>query len=383
MLDQSREIDSAEYGPGGMKKSGLNYLMLLIIIILTCAVALKFQGQAGISAALFQADLFYLCVGLLSLLGFLFLDTAIIYHIAGHWEIKTTWLESWRFSLVGQYYSLITPLSSGAQPAQVYSMTVKGPYSIAQASSLLLVKFVIYQTGVALYALLSLAYLGIRQLTLAAPCKTFIFLGLLLNLSLLGLVFLLVFKNKSLKRMLVFLLSIVHKTGLGKSLSEESLISEVDIFSAYLQKMKGDKQLLFHLSSATFWQLTAYFSTTYFAARALGINNLDYAMIVALQALLYMAYHFFPTPGNAGIAEGGFYLFYQTVFPGQLILPAVLLWRFLVYYTNLLISGLTVFYEYLLVGYQKAQSDIELSQVPRDILVDSGANRPSKKRQLL
>lgn len=178
-----------------MKKSSLNYLVLLITIMLTMAVVFKSQGQSGIIATLYHADRFYLCGGLLSLLGFLFFDAAIIYQIARRWSIKTHWLESWRFTLVGQYYSLITPFSSSAQPAQVYSMTVKGPYSIAQASSLLVVKFVIYQTGVALYALLSLASLGMKHLTLAVPCQTFAILGLLLNLVLLGLVFLLVFKG--------------------------------------------------------------------------------------------------------------------------------------------------------------------------------------------
>lgn len=366
-----------------MKKSILNYLVLLIIVILTMVVVFKTQGQSGIINALHHADRFYLCGGLLSLLGFLFFDAIIIFYIARHWSIKTQWLESWRFALVGQYYSLITPLSSGAQPAQVYSMAFKGPYSIAQASSLLVVKFVIYQTGVALYALLSIACLGTRHINLAASCKTFVFLGLLLNLALLTLVFLLVFKEKLLKRMLAFFLKIIHKAGLAAGLKEESLMSGADVFSAYLQEIRRDKKLLFPLSAATFMQLTAYFSTTYFVARALGIYSLDYAMVVALQALLYMAYHFIPTPGNAGIAEGGFYLFFQTVFPGQLILPAMLLWRFLVYYSNLFVSGLAVLYEYLLVSRYSAESEIELSHLSRDMLVDSGASRPSKNRQLL
>jgi uncharacterized protein (TIRG00374 family) len=46
-----------------------------------------------------------------------------------------------------------------------------------------------------------------------------------------------------------------------------------------------------------------------------------------------------PSPGAAGGAEGIVYIFFKRFFKPTSILAAVLIWRFITYYLNLLIGG--------------------------------------------
>jgi hypothetical protein len=325
------------------------YLWLTVTLALTLVIMLKVQDEAVLWTIVGRASRGFLLGGALCMVIFWLLDALIICLISWRWNIRVSLAQALRFSLVGQYYSLITPMASGAQPAQIYSMVVKGPFTVVQASSLLAGKFVIYQASVGLYSLIvMLAGILYWKQSLGVNA-VWVALGLGLNLAVLSLIFLLAYNRFIFERVLTGSVILINKLGLGQKLQKESLIQGAEAFLAYVRRIKEDGRLLFQIVPATVLQLSVYFSVAYFACRALGVHSIHYGQIVALQSLLYMAYHFIPTPGNAGVAEGGFFIFFKLVLPPDRILPVLLLWRFLIYYVNLLVGGLVTLYEYLAV----------------------------------
>ena len=62
--------------------------------------------------------------------------------------------------------------------------------------------------------------------------------------------------------------------------------------------------------------------------------------MLAAQTFVTMVSAFIPLPGSSGGAEGSFYLFFGTFF-GPTIIPAILLWRLVTYYANILFGCLT------------------------------------------
>lgn len=290
--------------------------------------------------------------------GFVVLDAFILQFISQHSQIPVAFGPALRFAMIGQYYCMITPLASGAQPAQIYSMTIKGNYSVAQASSVLFTKFVIYQTVVGLYVLGLFIIRGHYFDGRIGNLAILLGLGLALNLVALAAIFLLAYNQRILLAAALGLLGLIKKAGWGKKITRESIISQVNQFSSYLAAMKKDLSMLVGSVVLTGLQLTFYFSVTYFVYRCLHFNSVTYFDVLTIQGLIYMAYHFIPTPGNVGVAEGGFVLFFGVLFPRPTILAAVILWRFIVYYLNLLAGGIVTLYEFLWIGKSAASSEI-------------------------
>ena len=61
--------------------------------------------------------------------------------------------------------------------------------------------------------------------------------------------------------------------------------------------------------------------------------------MLAAQTLVMLIVSITPLPGGAGGAEGGFLLFF-TMFFKENILPGVLLWRIITYYSCILIGSI-------------------------------------------
>ena len=74
------------------------------------------------------------------------------------------------------------------------------------------------------------------------------------------------------------------------------------------------------------------------AAGVMGLNQYTYWDVLTLQFLLFIAASFTPLPGASGAQEGGFYIFFQHVFPADKLVGALLLWRFFTYYFTMIIG---------------------------------------------
>lgn len=108
----------------------------------------------------------------------------------------------------------------------------------------------------------------------------------------------------------------------------------------------------------TFIQLTVYFSITYFIYLSLGQDGAHYIDILAIQTIVYVVVSFIPTPGGAGASEGSFYLLFKVFFSRDILLYAMALWRIIVYYGNMILSGL-ILLGVRIVTYFKKKNYIE------------------------
>ena len=86
------------------------------------------------------------------------------------------------------------------------------------------------------------------------------------------------------------------------------------------------------------FQITLLMSASYCVYLALHMSGHSPLLLMTLQWLLFIAASFTPLPGASGAQEGGFYLFYESIFPRNLQFPALLLWRAITYYMALIIG---------------------------------------------
>lgn len=321
----------------GKKKWTLLYISLNIVII--ALIGILDPELKDIGKIVGNVKLNWIIGGLASMLLFWFMDGAILsYSVKVICRSKTFW-QCIRVSLIGQYYNAVTPFASGGQPAQVYYM---GKFGIpgGSASSILMMKFVIYQIVLSLYSLAAFMWRGKLIYYHNSWVFWFSVLGFIINA---GAVFLLISLsvNKKFIRKLVFVtIDILHRIRLIRDSKEmkDRVLNSIEDFHGGLSLMQGNARAMINIGLMTALQLISFFSITFFIYRSLGLEGEKWVNIISVQSLLYLAVSFVPTPGSTGASETGFMAFFRLFFPSNLIFISMLLWRIISYYLNVLVG---------------------------------------------
>lgn len=322
-----------------MKKI-LNYILLIGLFGVTLWIILNENYIGNLPSLIKSTNKLYLLMAFLCLLIYWICEAYIIYAMKRTLNIKGSYGKSLKVTMIGQYYSAITPFSTGGQPVQVYSLVSEG-VPIGKATSIFINKFLIFQVVVISYSILMFILrfkFLIDKISLGIP---FIVVGFLLNLLVLFVIFGFFLNEKLVKGHLKNLVNLGYKLKIVKNVerAEERLNKSLNDYKNSIEEMRANKKSTIELIIASIIQLTFSLGITYFVYRAVGLSGARFIDIIALQALHYMAISFMPTPGTAGAAEGGFYMIFNAIFPKDIMNFALLVWRFIDYYLRLIISG--------------------------------------------
>ncbi len=332
-----------------MKKSLAFYAFLIIVILLTLYSISSTQSLSELLDVLLMADPVYTALAVLLMISFWCWDALIIKYLSQRAGIDSSLANCLRYAMVGSYYNQITPMASGGLPVQVWAMNARGPYGVSDASSILVNKWVVYQSMVTLYGAFFLVFNIPFVMSQSSGIYVWVFIGLLLNLIMMPAIWILAYNAAALLKVMKGIIAVLKWLRLLRWFSPERIEKGISSFVADLNRMQKDWQLIFSVAVMTFGQLTCYLGITYFVYRALGQSGLGFWDIIAIQSILYLAVHFIPTPGNAGASEGAFYILFKNFFPPQLIFAGLLLWRIIIYYFCLVITGMVAFYDHIIL----------------------------------
>ena len=326
-----------------MSKSARSSLLNAMIIVCTLGLVLFLSARGGdigdAWTALRSADPKWILAAVGSWCVFMTFEGMGLHVFFHQQKIKIKFRLSLLVALIGSFYSSVTPAATGGQPMQVLALKKRGiPAGIS--SSGLAVKFFTFQT-----ALLTLGgLLWILNPAIVQTCidraKWIVFAGFLLNgLSVAAVILLAI--NKNIVRGIITLFIRAEKAlhlvkDVGRLTSRaDAAISD---FHASVDYLTHHPIRLFYLYLLSCLQVLGLMSIAYCVYRALGLSQYTYFDILTLQFLLYIAASFTPLPGASGAQEGGFYIFFQHVFPADKLVGALLLWRFFTYYFTLIIG---------------------------------------------
>lgn len=110
-------------------------------------------------------------------------------------------------------------------------------------------------------------------------------------------------------------------------------------FCTRLSALRGDRPMLLGLFAGMFLELGLLFSIPHFLYHGLGCSGASAADLILTQCLVMVLSRIILLPGNAGGAEGSFYLFMEPIF-GQTLPVALVLWRCAAFLEVLLLGGL-------------------------------------------
>ncbi|HIW71899.1 MAG TPA: flippase-like domain-containing protein [Candidatus Levilactobacillus faecigallinarum] len=249
-----------------------------------------------------------------------------------------TFKDAIRIPLVEQLFNGITPFSSGGQPAQLIALMQTG-VDAGKASSVLLMKFVVYQSMIVINFLVALV-IGFNDIQdkLHALAWLVVF-GFVIHLAviigLLMIMFWHAFTKKAVKVILYpahWFMKPVRFARMSGNIEEK-----IDSFYRESVRISGQWKLMLKVFGITFVQLMFYYLIPYFIMLALGYTTASIVMVTSLHVLIVMVISLFPIPGGSGGAEYSFEMIFRSyIASNSKLVLAMILWRLLTYYLGML-----------------------------------------------
>lgn len=130
-----------------------------------------------------------------------------------------------------------------------------------------------------------------------------------------------------------------HTKVMAKQGRVEAGMGKVNEFTEQLKALRGNRRMLAGLFAGMFLELGALFAIPFFLYRALGLEGRSFVELLLTQALVMVISRIVMLPGNAGGAEGSFYLFMGPLF-GDHLAVGMVLWRFAAFLEVMLLGGI-------------------------------------------
>lgn len=270
------------------------------------------------------------------------LESFVLHLFCRHLDKKWTFGRSFYIGMTGLFYSAVTPFSMG-EPMEIYNMARMG-MDTGAATSVVAVKSLVHHAVTFVYSLLLVAF---KLHYFQAKVSNFSFVtifGLLTNSVFIAAVTMFMVSEKLADSILREIVKLLDKIKLHRASQKfyAKAREQLLVFHDSSKKMGGSVSLYAAAVSLTLVQITVASLISYLVYRSFALKGESVFTMVAADTFVTMVASFVPSPGSAGGAEGGFYLFFHEFF-GDAIVPAITLWRLATYFINILVGGAIVF----------------------------------------
>lgn len=314
-------------------------LLFLIILILTFYIIFKNQDVTKIVEIIKTIDLKYVLVGIICMILYFVCDAINIRRTLTALGEKTNFFKSIKYTLIGFFFSAVTPAASGGQPMQVYYMN-KDRISVANSTLTLLINLTCMQIATISMALISLIFNYEYMNGVLIGC---FILGILLNLSALALLLISILSKRMTRGIINFTIKFLKFIKVKNiEQKEEKIKSELEKYHSSAVFIKSHRGLMLKTLFTAFIQFILYYIISYWIYRAFGLNQCNILQLASMQAVLYATTSGIPSPGAVGVSEGGYLEIFKSVYKEDAISGAMLLNRGVNFYLFVLISAIIV-----------------------------------------
>lgn len=321
----------------------LIYMGLTIVVIILILIFGTDLDEIGDALKNFNIWWLFACIG--SLLLYWFADGLLLYDITAYMYKRMPLRRCVKIGVIGLYYCALTPSSTGGQPMQVIYMK-RDNVPVGTATCIVGIKFVIYELSLCTIYVIGMLLRGGDYFVNNHEAFWLAAVGFIINLAAVFFIILTIINKKLVLTIGNWLIRVFAKIRIIKN-KEKTLghfaeaIDEYHTAASYISKYKLRALGSFFISIIN---LAFLFLIPYLIYLSFGFTKYNIIDIFIMEAFLFLAVSFFPLPGAAGASEGGFMLFFGPYF-GAVTAVAMLIWRFLTYYTILITGSLMVVFD--------------------------------------
>ncbi len=272
----------------------------------------------------------------------IFVDSIVTFMFLRSMNEKVSLWDGVKISMVGQFFSAITPSATGGQPMQVYLMS-KMNIGVGVAFSAMMQKFIVYQVVTTLFSIIAIVVRAdfFTQSMTSTAMWVFVLWGFGSQLLVTTMFFLVSFSKTIAKLALKLFTFVVNKFKFIKDKEKkiQGFTDQITNFSVNNKKIIKKPKLLISSFILVFIQVLSILSVPYFIYRAFDLSGTSYIDVIVSQSYVNLSTSMVPLPGAAGAAEIGFAAFFSGTIPETTIKSASLIWRFITYYGTIIVSA--------------------------------------------
>lgn len=327
-----------------MKKSSKylrNLVLFLFLIWLTFRILLKDQNMGELFEILGSVKIPFVVLGIICMVIYFLCESLNLKRTLTALGEKVSIFNCYKYTLVGFFYSSITPAASGGQPMQIYYMHRDG-VKVASSTLALVMNLWSFQIATISIALVSLTFYHNYMDTglIILFC-----IGITLNSMALTLLIIGIFSKKLSTKLVNFAISIMKKLKVKNIEQKEKSFNEaLEKYNGSAKYIRANRRIIFRQFITAYIQQMVYYSVPFFVCRAFGINNIGIVKVIALQSIVYATVSGIPSPGAVGVSEGAFVSIFKQVFGNELINGAMLLNRGISFYLMVFICSIVVLF---------------------------------------
>lgn len=269
-------------------------------------------------------------------------DAYLIYRFTSSSCKGYSFRNAFKSCMVGQFFSAITPFSTGGQPMQIYLMSKQG-VAPGVSTAALTQRFLVYQATLTAYSALAiLVRFQFLNNALNNPVMwSFAIFGFASQAFVMFMLLLFSFNRKLTHLLLRGGAKLLTKLHFVKKAEERINAFEAQLaaFHESSRELFKNKQLVLETYVVSAIQLTAIFIVPYCVYRSFGLYGAHITDMICSQAFVTMASCFMPLPGAAGASEVSFIGFFKMFFTPDTLKSGVLVWRIITYYATILCTA--------------------------------------------
>ena len=250
-----------------------------------------------------------------------------------------------RTVLLGKYYDNVTPAAVGGQPFQIYYMRKNSGLKNGESTSIPIFGMIAGQIGFLIIAVLCFLF-GSLSINNAMLIGTACF-GLIFYAFWPIMVMIATFLPKATTELIGVFVKFLAKIHLVKDEAKtiKKTRYEVNEYAKCVRRILKTRGLFLKtvVLSVIFNILVS--AIPFFVLTAFG-GQVDFLPCFVTTVAVTSAVYFVPTPGNAGAAEGTFYVVFSALSSGY-VFWAMLVWRFFSYYIYIILGPIIYLRMYL------------------------------------
>ena len=336
-----------------MKKNIRNVSIFLLLIYLTFYFIFRGQNFQEILNLIGRVDIKFIVIAIVFMSFFVICDGFNIRKILRNLNEKTTIWKCIKYSLIGFFFSAITPAASGGQPMQIYYMR-KENIKIENSTLTFLINLSCMQVATITLALFNIIF---NYKYMKLPMILLFILGIFLNLSALTFLLISIFSKRVTNGIISFLVKLMKFFRI-KNIEERKEKLEIGLkkYQKNAKEIRKQKTVVLKNLGRTYIQYLSLFSVTYCVYRALGFNEYNMFSLIATQSVLYGTVSGIPLPGSVGASESAYLALFEHIYKDKNLLEtAMVVDRFINFYLLVAISFIVAIINdiYVKVKYQK------------------------------
>ena len=321
------------------KKMLRNFIIFILLIVLTFVLIFKNYDFKSTVDIILKADKRFTILAILVMFLNITFESLNIKYILSTLGHHISLIKMIGYTLIGFFFSGITPAAGGGQPMEIYYMR-KDHIPVTSSTIALLLETCSFHIVTIIFGIIGVIY----NYDLTKNGFIYIFIvGLVLKALLLTIMLICLF-SKKLSDMLVKLFIKILKIFKYSKLEEAKAgvsraLEEYHKSAKHIKKHKG---ILLKSTLIVTIQVIMYYTVSYFVYRSFGLNDHSYFKLITLQALLFVSVASLPLPGAVGISESAFLKLYITIFGIANLAGATIITRGINFYLFMIISMFVV-----------------------------------------